>query len=82
MSLKTKSMVVSGSRTIASGYGELTLGGSKLGEVKSLRVLEVTLGSRLTFEIHLRGKLFDSLHGLNSCFKAYVLSSLEYCSPG
>ena len=47
-------MVVSRSRTIAPGYGDLTLGGAELEEVKSLRILGVTLDSKLSNEIHLR----------------------------
>ena len=40
---KTKSMVCSQSRTIASGYGDLTLGGAELEELKSLPILGGTL---------------------------------------
>ena len=47
-------MVVSLSRTSAPGYGELILGGAELEELKSLRILRVTLDSKLTFETHLR----------------------------
>ena len=36
------------------GYGDLTLGGTELEEVLSLRILGVTLDSKLTFEINLR----------------------------
>ena len=36
---KTKSMEVSRSRTYASGYGDLTLDGAELEEIKSLRTL-------------------------------------------
>ena len=72
---KTKSIVVSRSRTRAPGYGDLTLGGAELEELKSLCILEVTFASKLTFEMHLKevvskaarnlgvmrqaGKLFD-----------------------
>ena len=52
-SKKTKSMVVSRSRNIASGYHDLTLGGAELQELKSLHILGVTLDSKLTFETHL-----------------------------
>ena len=38
---KTKSVVVGRFRTIAAGYGDLTLGGAKLEEVKSLRIVGV-----------------------------------------
>ena len=51
---KTKSMVVSRSLTIASSYSDFTLGGAQLEEIKSLRVLGITLDSKLTFETHLR----------------------------
>ena len=92
----TKSMVVSRSRTIDSGYDDHTLGGAKLEEVKSLRILMVTLDSMLKFETHLReivskaassqgivqeSYLFDCLRVLKSCFTTYVLSSLKYCTP-
>ena len=53
-SRKTKSMVVSRCHTYAPGYGDLTLGGEKLGEVKCLHILEVIFDSKLTFEPHLR----------------------------
>ena len=94
---KMKSMVVSRSRTYAPGYGNLTLGDAELEELKSMRILGVTLGSKLTFETHLREdlskaarslrvvrrgrKLHDCPRVLKSCFNAYVLSSLEYCTP-
>ena len=94
---KTKSMVVSPSQTIAPDYGDLTLGGAELVEVKGLRILGVILDSKLTFEIHLRevvskvasnlgvvrraGELFDCQRVLKCCFNTYVLFSLEYCVP-
>ena len=42
---KTKSMVVSLSRTYAPSYGDLTLGGAELEEC--LHILEVALGSKV-----------------------------------
>ena len=45
---KTKSMVISQSRTISPRYGDLTLSGTELEEVKSLRILGVALDSKLT----------------------------------
>ena len=50
---KTKSMVVSRSRTTAPGYTDLTLGSVEFEELKSLRTLGVPLDNKLTFEIHL-----------------------------
>ena len=51
---KTKSMMVSRYRTCAPGWGDLTLSGAELEELKSLRILGVTFDSMLTFETHLR----------------------------
>ena len=51
---KLKFMVVSWSRINALGYGDLIIDGADLEEVKTLRVLGVTLDSKLTFEAHLR----------------------------
>ena len=58
-------MVVSLSRTIARGYGDLTLGGAEIEEVKSLRILGVTC-CKLTFHTHLWkvvSKVVRSLEG-------------------
>ena len=62
-----------------------------------MRILGVTIDSKLTFEAHLRevasvaarslevvrraGKLFRYPRVLKICFNAYALSSLEYCDP-
>ena len=43
---KKKSMVISLSRTIAPGYGDLTLGGAEPEEVKSLLTFGATLDSK------------------------------------
>ena len=51
---KTKSMMVSRSRTSDPGYGDLTLEGAELEEVKSLCILGGTFDSKLTFEMHLK----------------------------
>ena len=47
---KTKSTVVSRFQTSTFGYSDLTIGGVELEEVKTLRILRVTLDSKLTFE--------------------------------
>ena len=51
---KTKSMVIIRSRTSAPDYGDITLGGAELEEVKGPRILGATFDSKLTFETHLR----------------------------
>ena len=53
-SKKAKYMVLSRTLSYAPGYGDLTLDGVELQEVKSLRILGVTFDSKLTFETHLR----------------------------
>ena len=94
---KKKTMMVSRSHTIAPDYGDLSLGDEEFDEVKSLRILGVTLDSKLTFESHLldvsskavrslgvmrqTGKLFDCPRILNSYFNSCVLTSLENCAP-
>ena len=90
-------MVLSRSRIYALSCGDLTVGGAELEEVKGLRILGVTVDSKLTFETHLRevvskaakslsivrwaGKFFDCSRVLKSCFNAYVLSNLQHCAP-
>ena len=49
---KMKSMAVCLSRTIAPGYGDLTLSSAEPEEVKFLRILGVTLDSKLSFKTH------------------------------
>ena len=94
---KAESMVISRTRTSAPGYGDLTLGSAEIGEVRCLRILEVTFNYKFTFETHLRvavskaarilsvvrraGNLFDYVRVLKSYFNSYVLPNLEYCAP-
>ena len=44
--------MVSQSRNIAPGYGNSTLGGAELEEVKSLRIFLVIFETKLMFETH------------------------------
>ena len=64
---KTKSMIVTRSRTIAPGYCDLTLGATELEEVKSLRIFGVTLDSKLTFETHVREIVSKAARSMGSC---------------
>ena len=50
---KTKSTVVRRSRTHAPWYGDYTLTGAELEEVKSLHIIRVTLDSKLTYKTRL-----------------------------
>ena len=80
-------MVISRSWVKASGY-DFTLGDVELEKSNSLRILGITLDSKLTCEIHLREvvskaakslgvmsraeKVFDCPRILKSCFNAYI----------
>ena len=82
---------------LPSCHGDLTFGDAELKEVKCLRILGVTLVSKLMFETHFREvaskaarnlevvcraqKLIDRPRVLKGYFSAYVLSSREYCAP-
>ena len=51
---KTKTMIVSRSRTMHPQLSALTIGGTVLKESKNLVMLGVTFDSKMTFEKHLR----------------------------
>ena len=51
---KTKPMTLSQCRTSVPGYGDFTLRGANLEELKSLRIYGVSLDSKLMFETHFR----------------------------
>ena len=57
-------MVVSRSQIDAFCYGDLILGGAELEEVKSLRILVVTLDSELAFETYLREVMSQAVRSL------------------
>ena len=57
---KMKSMVLSRSRSNAPGYGDLTLGGAELEDVKCLRIFGVILDTKLTLTF-ICGKLCQRL---------------------
>ena len=93
---KTKTMIVSRSRTMHPQSPPLTIGGTILEESDVLVILEVTFDSNMTFEKHLRsvsraasqrlGILWKSWHVFRDrsllvrCFRCFVLPVLEYCS--
>ena len=57
---KTKTMIVSRSRTMHSQSPALTIGGTVLKESDDLVILGVTFDSKMTFEKHLRSACFQS----------------------
>ena len=93
---KTKTMIVSRSRTMHLQSPALTVGGTVLKESDGLVISGVTFDSKITFEKHLRSasraasqrlgilrKSWQVLHDrllLGRCFRGFVLPVLEYCS--
>ena len=94
--IKTKTMIVSRSRTMHPQSPALTIGGTVLKESGDLVILGVTFYSKMTFEKHLRcvsraasqwlgiwRKSWEVFHDrllLGRCFMGFVLPVLEYCS--
>ena len=93
---KTKTMIVSRSRTMHPQSPPLTIGGTVLKESDHLVILGVTFDSKMTFEKHLRSvsraasqrlgilrkswRVFHNRSLLGRCFRGFVLPVLEYCS--
>ena len=93
---KTKSMIVSRSRTMHPQSPSLTIGRTVLMESDDLVTLGVTFDSKMTFEKHLRSvsraasqrlgilrkswRVFRDRSLLVRCFRGFVLPVLEYCS--
>ena len=93
---KTKTMIVSRSRTVHPHSPPLTIGGTLLKESDGLVILGVTFDSKMTFEKHLRSvfraasqslgilrkcwRVFHDRSLLGRCFRGFVLPILEYCS--
>ena len=92
---KTKTMIVSRSRTIHPQSLPLTIGGTVLKESADLVILGVTFDSKMTFEKHLRSvsraasqrlgilrkscRVFHDRSLLGRCFRGFVLPAVEYC---
>ena len=93
---KTKTMIVSRSRTMHPQSPTLTIGGTALKESDDLVILGVTFVSKLTFEKQLRlvsraasqrlgilrksWPVFHDRSLLERCFRGFVPPVLEYCS--
>ena len=92
---KTKTMLVSRSRTMHPQSLPLTIGGTVLKESDDLVILRVTFDSKMTFEKHHRSVsraayqrlgilrkswlVFHDRSLLGRCFRGFVLQVLEYC---
>ena len=93
---KTRTMIVSRSRTMHPQPPQLTIDGTVLTESVDLDILGVTFDSKLTFEKHLRSvsraasqrlgifrkswRVFYDRLLIGRCFWGFVLPVLEYCS--
>ena len=93
---KTKTMIVSRSRTMHPQSPPLTIGGTVLKGSDDLVILAVTFDSKLTIEKHLRlvsraasqklgifrksWRVFHDRSLLERRFRGFVLPVLEYCS--
>ena len=94
---KTKTLLISRSRTVQPEHSDLVLDGSVLSVSDSLDILGVKFDSKLTFEPHVRdvvssvsrslgimrraNRIFNNSVVLKRCFMSYVLPRLEYCAP-
>ena len=93
---KTKTRIVSRSRTMHPQSPPFTMGGTVLKESDDFVILGVTFDSKMTFEKHLRSVsraasqrlgvlrkswlVFHDRSLLGGCFRGFVLLVLEYCS--
>ena len=93
---KTKTMIVSRSRTMHPQLPPLTIGGTVLKDSDDLVILGVTSDSKMTFQKHLRSvsraasqrlvilrrswRVFHDRSLLGRCFRDFVLTVLEHCS--
>ena len=94
---KTKTLLVSRSRTEEPPHPLLRIGNSELAESDFLTILGVTFDSHLTFQKHLMNVsanaarklgiirkasyIYDNQQTNLTCFRSFVLPLLEYCSP-
>ena len=93
---KTKTMIVSRSRTMDPQSLPLTIGGTVLKESDDHVILGVTFNFKMTFEKHLRSvsraasqrlgilrkswRVFHDISLLGRCFWGFLLPDLECCS--
>ena len=77
---KTKTMIVSRSRTMHPQSPSLTIGGTVLKESADLVILGVTFDSKMTFEKHLRSVSRAASQRLCSFRKSLASVPLKICS--
>ena len=79
---KTKTMIVSRSRTMHPQSTPLTIYGTVLKESDDLDILGVTFDSKLTFEKHLRSVSREASQRLGILTKSWRYYSMINCSSG
>ena len=93
---KSKELIVSRSRTHLPEHPNLSINGALIDQADQLKLLGVTLDSKLTFEAHLRNvsrsisqklgilrkskKIYKDDSILRKCFFSFTLPHFEYCS--
>ena len=96
-SSKTKTLLISRSRTSVPPHPPLHIGNTALAESATLTILGVTFDSHLSFQQHLINVSANAARKLGivrktsyifnndstnlTCFRSFVLPLLEYCSP-
>ena len=94
---KTKAMLMSRSRTLLPAHPDIRVNNIALENVDELRILGMTLDTKLTFETHLRSvvsaaaqkigilrlawSIYRDESVVSRCFWSLLLPILEYCSP-
>lgn len=94
---KSKSLIISRSRTSLPEHGNLVLQGDTVSDCNDLDILGVRLDKALSFESHIRNlvstasqrlglirksfRVFEDNSVSASCLRAFVLPLLEYCAP-
>ena len=73
-------MLINRSPTSAPSYGDPTLGGAELEELKSFHILRVTLASMLMFVTHLQEVVSKAAGGWVSCAEQESFLIVHVCS--
>ena len=93
----THNLIISRSRTLNPEHPQIVIGDTIVSESISIKLLGVTLDSKLTFETHLRSvasavsskvgllrkcrKIYATDDIVRKCFYSFILPFFEYCSP-
>ena len=94
---KSRSLIISRSRTLLPQHPVLNIGNDSITDSSTLKLLGVTLDSKLTFETHVRSvatrvsqkvgllrkcrRIYGDDDIIRNCFYSFILPHFEYCSP-